>query len=291
MPRKLSPKKRFERYQAAAEDFFVDSAGNIDIINITMGKLMKKYPQNSIERLATYMWVSAIGEIQAVFYDLLHEKPMPLRSRQRGCYASIRFCMETIADLEYLYLHPKELKKFMTNGDEIGREMEELKKTCASERELDEKINQLLIKGKINGRITERIEQTLPGCLRDYAMLCLYSHPCMEGFRLHSSKDEGTFDLLFHKISFLAFKVLASYHRILFRLNLLNAETDELFDSIVFWSLDCHRCIANIQSGYAREQYRQDHINSFAETVKKWAHESKIGESMEAWCQNCGTGI
>lgn len=243
-----------------------------------MIKRLKKYPNGSIEHLAAYMWTAAIGEIQTVFYDLLYEKPVPLRSRQRGCYTSIRFCMETIADLEYLYLHPKELKKFMTDGDEIGREMKKLKQTCASKQELDEKINQLLVKGKINSRVTERIEQTLPGCLRDYAMLCLYSHPSMEGFRLHNSKDEGTFDLSFHKTSFLAFKILASYYRVLLRLNLLNAETDELFDSIVFWSLDCHRRIANIQSSYSNKQYRQDRINSLAKTTKRWAQESRIGE-------------
>lgn len=277
MPRKLTREQRLEKYRAAAEDFYIDSYGNIRYINETMLKTIKSCPENCIERLGACMWIAAISEIQAIFGDLMDEQQTLLYKRQRGYYSSMRFCMETIADLEYLFLHPKELSRFMTNGDEIKDKMETLKKVCKNEKEFDEKFNQLMIEGKINSRITDRIAQTLPGCLRDYSMLCLYSHPSMEGFRLYSDKD-GTNDLMFQKITYLTFKVLASYYRILLQLKLLDSETDVSFDSIVFLSLDCHRRVVNAQTQYSRKEFRQKQIRHTAKLVKSWAHESKVGE-------------
>ena len=279
MPKKSRLEHRLEKYRLAVEDFYIDSSGNIESIDRTMFKLLKKYPENSVERLGACMWIAAIGEIKVIFGDLMNERLTLLYSRQRGYYSSIRFCMETIADLEYLFTHPKEVKNFMTNGNEIGREIDILKKTCADDKEFDMKFNKLMIEGKINSRITDRISQTLPGCLRDYSMLCLYSHPSMEGFRLYSDQG-GTIDLLFQKITYLAFKILASYYRMLLKLNLLNSETDGLFNSIVFWSLDCYYQIIAIQNNYPKKTLNQDKINASIASINKWAHESNIGEKM-----------
>lgn len=273
---KLSIQERLAKYQLAAEDFYIDSSGNIDYISTTIVKATKHCPEKSIERLAVCMWAAAVSEIQAIFGDLSAEEYSTLLiKRQRGYYASLRFCMETIADLEYLYLHPKEIDRFMTDGDEIGREIDRLRKDSATIEEFDDGMNRLLQKGKINSRITDRIAKTLPGCLRDYALFCLYSHPSMEGFRLYYD-EEGVLDLLYQKVAFISFKVLASFYRIFLHLNLLNSEVDETFSSIVFWALDCHRRIVNIQTNYTRKDNRKERIEETFNLMKKWAHESKI---------------
>lgn len=83
---------------------------------------------------------------------------------------------------------------------------------------------------------------------------------------------------MFQKITYLTFKVLASYYRMLLQLKLLDSETDVLFDSVVFWSLDCHRRVVNAQTQYSRKDFRQKQIRHTAKLVKSWAHESKVGE-------------
>lgn len=160
----------------------------------------------------------------------------------------------------------QELLRFITDGEEIKQKLKRLKRTCSSEKELDAEINKLLLKGKINSQITKRISDAMPGCLRDYLMLCLYSHPSMEGFRL-CFDEEGAFDLIFQNITYLAFRVLVCFYRILILLKLLTAKTDECFSGVIYMMLDCHRRIANIRSSYSKQAYRKTKIESTFEAA------------------------
>ncbi len=138
------------------------------------------------------MWWSAIDEIFTIFGDFATEQHAAvLRNHQRSYYASIRFCMEAVSDLEHLCKNPRELSSFMTDGEEIKQKLNHLKKTYTSEKELDAERNKLLLKVKINSQITQRISDALLGCLRDYPMLCLSSHPSIEGFRLRCDEDDA----------------------------------------------------------------------------------------------------
>lgn len=110
------------------------------------------------------MWWSAIDEIFTIFGDFATEQHAAvLRNHQRSYYASIRFCMEAVSDLEHLCKNPRELSSFMTDGEEIKQKLNHLKKTYTSEKELDAERNKLL----------------------------LNSHPSIEGFRLRCDEDDA----------------------------------------------------------------------------------------------------
>ncbi len=126
---------RLRKYQAAAEEFFIDSYGNIQFINEAMLKILPKHKKNSLEHVAGYMWWSAIDEMWTIFGDFATEQHAAvLLKHQRSYYDAIRFCMEAVSDLEYLCKNPRELSSFITDGDEIEQELKRIKKTCVSKK-------------------------------------------------------------------------------------------------------------------------------------------------------------
>lgn len=244
---RMAAEKRFPRYQKILCDHNNRYALILDMINEEIYKAMQKYQHDTIEYLAGTLWHTLLLERESLFENLISGEYKQVSEHQRGYYATLRFCMETVADLDYLRTHPKELKRFLTDDDKIDAEIRRIRGEDISELEKDEKLAELTMKGKINSSITERIAESFPGFAQDYGLFCMYTHLSMRGLSIFCSPS--AVDLLIEKTTLITREVFETMIMILDELEMLNEEADILSRNVDRVMLECEQKVTNLYYG------------------------------------------
>lgn len=192
--------KRFPKYQQILLETSNRYTAPLSLANAEILVKMQNYQNNTIQYLAGMLWQTLMLERQSLFRNLTCEDYKQVSEHQRGYYATLRFCMETVADLNYLCSHPKDLKAFLTSEEEIEAETLQIQTQDIPIADKDKLLADLTLKGKINSRITTRIAETFPGFMYDYGMFCMHTHLSMQGLRIFCAP--AAVDLLFNKTAF-----------------------------------------------------------------------------------------
>lgn len=249
MARKAA-EKRCEKYQAILLKYNNKLAIPLDKVVKEIAKELLKHQVDTIERLAGTFWHVLIMELDGIDRDLVNDESRLIVERQRRCYATLRFCMEIVADLLYLKEHPKELENFLTDKELIAAEIDELRTANMGYEERDAKIAALSLKGKINSRITDRIANTFPGYTQEYALFCMQTHLSMQGLEIFLAWDAT--DLLFEKVAKITEITMWRLFIILDSLNMITPRAEREFRRVYKGLIECHREVNNLYYGKDR---------------------------------------